>query len=172
MLLAPFDPVPSAVLAFEQLARLEKLDPKIQEAKSLVEEHFSHVDERTLDEYIGPLLWAWTSNMHVMPPAPLVGPAGPAWIHGPMVVIDGQLALLGTQMLLERVLDHSSIEALGNEIARWARTSTRNADQLTAVQEEFRYFRDECSKLHEERLLWLFDQAFNLGYAIGSSLAR
>jgi hypothetical protein len=167
MLLAAFNPVPAAVNMAEQLHRMEKLDPKIQEARSLAEDHFSRVDESTREEYVGPLLWTWTClpppllvpppsgwpNSWPWPPGwpPVWPPIYPNWWIGPIPISDGNLVLQGTEMLLDGALSHDSIEALGNETARWSRSSNRNADRLSAAQEEFRYFLDEYSKLEVER---------------------
>jgi hypothetical protein len=190
MLLAPFNPVPAAVNMVEQLDRFEKLDPKIQEAMSLAEEHFTHVDERTLGEYVGPLLWTWarTALTPVLPapsPPPLPPPGGPGipswegwllylmvtlgpdWAMSPLMVIDGHLVLHGTHILLDGALAHASIEELGNEVARWSRSTTRNADRLSSAHDEFRYFLNECSKLQVERKSGICELVTCVGTLIG-----
>lgn len=153
VLMAPFSPVPAVVRMAEELGRYAELDPKIQEAASLMERRLGEVDGTDRAEYIGPLFWSWARNIPFCPPG-RPGPHRPGpWsgIPAETIMHDGSRLLPATEAFLDTFLDPRSMGMLSNELARWSRSSTRNTHQIGAIKEEYRQFQDECGKLREQR---------------------
>jgi hypothetical protein len=161
MMIAPFNPVPAVVQLAQQLGRYAELDPKTQEAASLVEARLNEIDGNDRVEYLAPLLWSWVRNIPICPPGSPWGPHRPqhsALASVEAILSDGSRLLPATEAFLEGFLDSTSLAALSNEVARWSRSTSRNTDLLEAMREEYRQFQDECGKLREQRKLG-FDDA-------------
>lgn len=123
------------------------------------------MDEDDLHSSVNPLLWQWTRTVLLPPflpppddtyPLPPYWPFPPQWPQGCWWIgagpfNDGNLVLRGTEALLADALSPESIHGMSDEIGRWSRSSAGNADRLGEMQEGFRRFQDECSKLPVQR---------------------
>jgi hypothetical protein len=113
-----------------------------------MEERLSRLGESDLAEYLGPLLWSWAREIPICPT-----PGMPWRPHETIMsrLRDGGAALRGTERFLDTFLGDETMDKLINELARWPRSETSNADKLRQMQEEFTQFRDECTKIDTER---------------------
>ncbi|NUW31264.1 hypothetical protein HTZ77_07490 [Nonomuraea sp. SMC257] len=184
--LAPLDPVPLFIDAAEELERSRRLNPKVEEAASLLGGRFGELAEKDLSDLILPTLWASTRNLPICPPPrPSWPPAQPS-----ATAIDGLLRggyvpdetgmdlLAAAESLLATAFSVESLQRLSNEVAAWSRSRDDNGLRLERLRQETFELQEGVVKVNPERgggacvgaavvVGAVFAAGFAAGYAMG-----
>jgi hypothetical protein len=160
--LVPLDPLRGFQTIMSDLDRLAELDPKIREARALVEDHFRGLpSEKDLDDKLAPLLWLQV-RAYIQSPVNLG--VIRRWFG------NGDAVLRAVNEALETTFDQETLQKVIQETGQLAQADSVKDGRLREARDELSRFGSEKDK-PVAALAVDFAIVFAFGVAAGATAA-